>query len=70
MPVWLPDGTIIATRTSAAQLADLNRAQLGRLLTRLRTEMTAAAAELDFEQAARLRDEVAAVEAELTRREA
>jgi excinuclease UvrABC helicase subunit UvrB len=68
MPVWLPDGTIIATRTSAAQLADQNQAQLGRLLTRLRAEMSAAAAELDFEQAAFLRDEVAAVEAELARR--
>jgi excinuclease UvrABC helicase subunit UvrB len=68
MPVWLPDGTITTTRTSAAQLADLTPARLARLHDRITAEMSAAAAELDFEKAAHLRDEAAAVDAELARR--
>ena len=68
MPVWLPDGTITTTRTSAAQLADQTPAQLARLRTRITAEMSTAAAEMDFEKAAHRRDEVAAVEAELARR--
>jgi excinuclease UvrABC nuclease subunit len=70
MPVWLPDGTITTTRTSAAQLADQTLAQLTRLRTRLGAEMADAAAELDFERAAHLRDETAAVDAEIQRRAA
>jgi hypothetical protein len=69
MPVWLPDGSIITTRTSTAQLADQNPAQLNRLLSRMHNEMATAAAELDFEQAAHVRDEITVVEAELARRE-
>jgi hypothetical protein len=69
MPVWLPDGTITTTRTSPSQLADRTVLQLGRLKDRLTREMTAAATAMDYEQAARLRDEVAAVDTELKRRE-
>ena len=70
MPVWLPDGTITTTRTSAAQLADQTVAQLTRLRTRLGAEMATAAAELDYDRAAHLRDETAAVDTEIQRRTA
>lgn len=69
MPVYGPDGSIVATtRTSAHQLASLTVLQLDRLGDTLRTEMAGAAAALDFELAAGVRDELAAVTAERARR--
>lgn len=68
MPVWGADGSVGTTRTSAAQLRDQTAHQLGRLLATVEAGMTAAAADLDFERAARLRDEAEAVRAELARR--
>ena len=54
--------------TAAVQLAERTVAQLERQRDRTRTRMDSAAAELDFETAARLRDALAAVEGELLRR--
>jgi excinuclease UvrABC nuclease subunit len=68
MQVLRPDGTVGTTRTSAVQLADKSTAALGLLADQLAAQMAAAAAALDFEEAAHLRDEVAAVRAELDRR--
>jgi len=61
MTVWKPDGTISTTRTAPVQLADRSVPQLDRLLARLEREMAAAAARMDFEAAAHLRDEAEAV---------
>jgi excinuclease UvrABC helicase subunit UvrB len=53
---------------AAVQLAQRTVAQLAAQRDRTRTAMTAAAEALDFEAAARLRDALVAVEAELDRR--
>jgi len=58
-----------STRTAAVQLAARTGWELRRLLADLEAEMAAAAAALDFEAAARLRDELVRVRAELDRRE-
>ncbi len=68
MNVIRPDGTRGTTRTSPIQLADRNDAQLQRLVEELAAHMGRAAAAMDFEQAAHLRDEVTAARAELARR--
>ena len=54
--------------TSAVQLASRTVSQLQQQRERVQQEMAAAAADLRFEDAARLRDDLAAVEAELERR--
>jgi excinuclease UvrABC nuclease subunit len=56
-------------QTAAVQLAQRTVVQLRAQRERDAARMAAAAQELDFEQAARLRDAVAAVDAELARRE-
>ena len=48
-----------------ADLAELNAGQLAHMAERIEAEMKKAASELRFEEAARLRDEAAAVRAEL-----
>lgn len=53
---------------SAVQLASRTVAQLQQQRARIEREMAAAAADLRFEEAARLRDDLAAVDAELDRR--
>ena len=58
------------TRVTAWQLADRTPAQLAAQRTTTVEQMRKAAEELDFETAARLRDELTAVEAELSRRAA
>lgn len=68
MNVIRPDGTRGTTRTSPIQLADRNDARLQRLVDELVADMGRAAAAMDFEQAAHLRDEVAAARAEVSRR--
>ena len=68
MSVLRPDGTVGTTRTAPIQLADRNDAQLAQLGEELGADMARAAAETDFEEAAHLRDEVAAVRAEQARR--
>lgn len=66
-PLLTEDGaTLIAT--SAVQLASRTRKQLQDQRTRVERDMTVAAAELRFEDAARLRDELAALDGELQRR--
>jgi excinuclease UvrABC nuclease subunit len=61
-----------ATRigTSAVQLASRTVPQLRRQRERIADAMAEAAAELRFEDAARLRDDLSAVDAELERRSA
>ena len=54
--------------TSAVQLASRTVAQLREQRARVEREMAQAAADLRFEDAARLRDDLAAVDAELERR--
>lgn len=68
MSVLRPDGSRGTTRTSPIQLADRNDTRLQQLLDELVTAMGRAAADLDFERAAHLRDEVAAARAETARR--
>ncbi len=70
MNVIRPDGTRGTTRTSPIQLADRNDARLDQLVDELVADMERAAAALDFEGAAHLRDEVAAARAEVARRAA
>jgi excinuclease UvrABC helicase subunit UvrB len=70
MPVLRPDGTAGTTRTSLIQLRHRTDLQLTSLADLLVTEMGAAAAALDYEQAAHLRDELANVRAEQARRQA
>jgi len=67
-PLLGEDGTSEYVETAAVQLAERTAAQLVVQRDRLAARMAAAAAELDFERAARLRDGLAAVEAELARR--
>lgn len=57
-----------STRTAAVQLAARTGWELRQLLADLEAEMATAAAALDFEAAARLRDELVRVRAELDRR--
>jgi len=63
------DGTVDITRTAPIQLADQTEAQLAALAERIESEMSLAAAALDFERAAQLREEAAAARRELQRRE-
>jgi excinuclease ABC subunit C len=49
-------------RAIAEDFCDFMAGESGRFLTRMTTEMRAAAAELDFERAARLRDDIGALE--------
>ena len=63
VPVHTDDGLRL-TRTTPWQLADRSPAQLLVLHAELVREREQAAADLDFEEAARLQDEVLAVEAE------
>jgi excinuclease UvrABC nuclease subunit len=66
-PLLTDDGaTLIGT--SAVQLASRTVAQLVQQRDRIEAEMSAASADLRFEDAARLRDDLAAVDEELERR--
>ncbi len=66
-PMLTEDGaTLIGT--SAVQLASRTVAQLEQQRASIAREMAQAAADLRFEDAARLRDDLAAVDAELERR--
>lgn len=67
VPVHTDEGVTTA-RTTAWQLADRTATQLDALRATAAKGMTRAAEELDFERAARLRDELAALDAELARR--
>lgn len=62
------EGSVQYAGATRVQLADRTRAQLQAQRERLATGMTAAAQELDFELAASLRDDLAAVDAELATR--
>ena len=66
-PVLGEDGSSYVG-TSDVQLAARTVAQLEAHAERLRADMTSAAADLRFEDAARLRDDLGRVEAELARR--
>jgi excinuclease UvrABC helicase subunit UvrB len=68
MPVLHGDQVETSTRTTPVQLASRTHRELDRLAADLAEQMAAAAAGLDFEQAGRLRDELARVHAELDRR--
>jgi hypothetical protein len=68
MPVLGADGSVGSTRTNAVQLTALHTAELTRLATTIDGEMEAAARDQQFERAAGLRDERAAVAAEIARR--
>ena len=68
VPVHTDDGVTTA-RTTAWQLADRTAVQLATQRERAVSEMARAVGDLDFERAAGLRDEVAALDAELARRE-
>jgi UvrB/uvrC motif len=70
LSVLRDDGSVVTTRTAAVQLADQTDAQLARLGAKIEREMQQAADALDFEHAAWLREEVAAVRRELARRAA
>lgn len=66
-PLLTEDGaTLIGT--SAVQLASRTVPQLHDQRARIEKEMAAAASDLRFEDAARLRDDLAAVDGELARR--
>jgi excinuclease UvrABC helicase subunit UvrB len=67
-PVLSTDTGESTTETAPVQLAQRTVAQLRQARERYADRMAAAAAGLDFEQAARLRDAMAAVDAELQRR--
>lgn len=67
VPVHTDEGVAVARATSW-QLADRTPTQLAAQRDATATAMARAAEDLDFETAARLRDELAAVEAELARR--
>ena len=54
--------------TSDVQLAERTVGQLEEQRARVERDMTSAAADLRFEDAARLRDDLARIDAELTRR--
>lgn len=67
VPVHTDDGVGVA-RATAWQLADRTVLQLERQAATTRESMRLASEELDFERAAALRDELAAVDGELARR--
>ena len=67
-PVLGQDGSASYVGTSAVQLAGRTPAQLEQQRARLQQEMADAAADLRFEEAAALRDDLDRVEAELARR--
>lgn len=67
VPVHTDDGVAVARATSW-QLADRTPGQLSTQRARTAREMAEAAEALDFERAGQLRDELAAVDAELDRR--
>lgn len=67
VPVHTDDGVVVG-RTTSWQLADRTVVQLEAQRAATAGEMTSAAEDLDFEKAARLRDELTAVDAELARR--
>ena len=67
-PVLGNDGTQYVG-TSPVQLASRTVVQLQAQRARLEQQMAQAATALEFERAAHLRDDLAAVDAELTRRE-
>lgn len=67
-PLLTEQGGSEYVETAAVQLAERTVAQLERQRDRTRARMSAAAETLDFESAARLRDALAAVDAELGRR--
>lgn len=67
-PLLGEDGGAEYVETAAVQLAQRTVAQLRAQRDREDARMTAAAGALDFELAARLRDAVAAIDAELARR--
>ncbi|MEP7055908.1 MAG: UvrB/UvrC motif-containing protein [Actinomycetota bacterium] len=62
------DGTVTTTRTSTLQLRDNTPSQLQALARAIEADMQNAAAALDFEEAAHLRDELEAVRRELSSR--
>ena len=66
-PMLGDDGATLVG-TSAVQLASRTVAQLRHQRSAIESAMAAAADELRFEEAARLRDDLAAVETELERR--
>jgi hypothetical protein len=68
MPVLREDGADLPTRTAAVQLASRTRWELEQLVADITAEMALASTALDFESAARLRDELALAQAELDRR--
>lgn len=67
VPVHTADGVVVG-RTTSWQLADRTVAQLEEQRDGAVTQMAQAAADLDFEVAARLRDDLAALQCELQRR--
>ena len=67
-PLLGEDGPAEYVETAAVQLAERTVVQLRQQAARLRTRMATAADDLDFELAARLRDDLGAVEGELARR--
>lgn len=67
VPVHTEEGVTTA-RTTAWQLADRTPTQLSAMRVAAARDMAAAAAGLDFELAARLRDDLVALDAELARR--
>ena len=67
VPLHTPTGVEL-TRVTSWQLADRTPAQLAAQHAATATQMRRAAEDLDFEIAARLRDELAALEDEISRR--
>lgn len=68
VPVHTAEGVVVG-RTTSWQLADRTVAQLEEQRVSAAAQMAQAAADLDFEAAARLRDDLAALAAELQRRD-
>lgn len=68
LPFLRPDGSVGTTRTSPVQLRDRNDAQLAALAAAVEREMHEAAGALDYEGAAHLREELAAVRREVLAR--
>lgn len=66
-PLLTEEGAVLIG-TSAVQLASRTVAQLQQQRTQVQQQMERAAADLRFEDAARLRDDLATVDAELERR--
>lgn len=71
MPVYGEDGAIVgSTRTSPPQLAAMTPFQLASLDRTLRSEMAAAAAAEEYEEAAGIRDELEPLTTEIGSRQA